>query len=65
MCKEALAAIIELEHYGVPFLAHRRRQDLPAPVRRHVTTDYGKGVAQRTCAAADRRATRSCTSLYQ
>ena len=34
MCREAPPAVIELEHYGVPFSAHRRGQDLPAPVRR-------------------------------
>ena len=35
MCKEAPDAVIELEHYGVPFLAHRGRQDLSAAFRRH------------------------------
>ena len=28
--------MIELEHYGVPFSSHRRRQDLPARLRRPV-----------------------------
>ena len=35
MCKEAATAVIELEHYGVPFSRTHGREDLPAPVRRH------------------------------
>jgi len=34
MVRNAPEAVYELEHWGVPFLAHRRRQDLPASVRR-------------------------------
>ena len=34
MCREAVPAIYELEHFGVPFSPHRGRQDLSAPVRR-------------------------------
>ena len=35
MCKEAPAAVIELEHYGVPFSRTEDGQDLSASVRRH------------------------------
>jgi succinate dehydrogenase/fumarate reductase flavoprotein subunit len=34
MCHEAIPAVYELEHYGVPFQPHRGRAHLPAPVRR-------------------------------
>jgi len=34
MCREAIPAIIELEHYGLPF-SHAGRQDLPASIRRY------------------------------
>jgi succinate dehydrogenase / fumarate reductase flavoprotein subunit len=32
--RSASAAVIELEHYGVPFSAHRRWPHLSAPLRR-------------------------------
>ena len=35
MCKEAVHAVVELEHYGVPFSRTPRGQDLPARLRRH------------------------------
>ena len=35
MCRNAPAAVYELEHWGLPFSRTRGRQDLPAPVRRH------------------------------
>ena len=35
MCKEAATAVIELEHYGVPFSTHHGWEDLPAPVWRY------------------------------
>jgi len=34
MCREAVPAVLELEHYGVPFSRTGRRQDLPTPLRR-------------------------------
>jgi hypothetical protein len=46
-------------------LAHRGRQDLPAPVRRH-DQNYGEGPpVQRTCAAADRTGHAMLHTLYQ
>ena len=64
MCKQAPAAIIELEHYGVPF----SRTDAGLIYQRPfggMTTHYGKGIAQRTCAAADRTGHAMLHTLYQ
>ncbi len=64
MCKEAPAAVIELEHYGVPF----SRTDQGLIYQRPfggMTTHYGKGIAQRTCAAADRTGHAMLHTLYQ
>ena len=35
LCKNAPEAVYELEHFGVPFSAHRRRKNLSARLRRH------------------------------
>ena len=35
LCRNAPEAVYELEHFGVPFSPHRRRQDLSARLRRH------------------------------
>ena len=35
LCRNAPAAVYELEHWGVPFSRTAGRQDLPAPLRRH------------------------------
>lgn len=63
MCKEAIPAIIELEHYGVPF---SRTADGKIYQRAFggMTTHYGKGTAQRTCAAADRTGHAILHTLY-
>jgi succinate dehydrogenase / fumarate reductase, flavoprotein subunit len=64
MCKEAPAAVIELEHYGVPF----SRTDAGTIYQRPfggMTTHYGEGIAQRTCAAADRTGHAMLHTLYQ
>jgi len=64
MCKQAAAAVIELEHYGVPF----SRTDTGLIYQRPfggMTTHYGKGIAQRTCAAADRTGHAMLHTLYQ
>jgi len=64
MCKQAPAAVIELEHYGVPF----SRTDTGRIYQRPfggMTTHFGKGVAQRTCAAADRTGHAMLHTLYQ
>ena len=64
MCREAIPAIIELEHYGVPFSRTDEGKIYQRPFG-GMTTDYGKGVAQRTCAAADRTGHAILHTLYQ
>jgi succinate dehydrogenase / fumarate reductase, flavoprotein subunit len=64
MCKEAAAAVIELEHYGVPFSRTEDGRIYQRPFG-GMTTHYGKGIAQRTCAAADRTGHAMLHTLYQ
>lgn len=64
MCKEAIPAVIELEHYGVPFSRTEDGRIYQRPFG-GMTTHYGKGTAQRTCAAADRTGHAILHTLYQ
>jgi succinate dehydrogenase / fumarate reductase flavoprotein subunit len=64
MCKEAPAAVIELEHYGLPFSRTSDGRIYQRPFG-GMTTHYGKGIAQRTCAAADRTGHAMLHTLYQ
>ncbi len=64
MCKEAPAAVIELEHYGVPFSRTEEGRIYQRPFG-GMTTQFGKGIAQRTCAAADRTGHAMLHTLYQ
>jgi succinate dehydrogenase / fumarate reductase, flavoprotein subunit len=64
MCKEAPAAVIELEHYGVPFSRTEGGKIYQRPFG-GMTTHFGKGIAQRTCAAADRTGHAMLHTLYQ
>jgi len=64
MTKEAPAAIIELEHYGLPFSRTQDGRIYQRPFG-GMTTQYGKGIAQRTCAAADRTGHAMLHTLYQ
>jgi succinate dehydrogenase / fumarate reductase flavoprotein subunit len=64
MCKEAIPAIVELEHYGVPFSRTPEGKIYQRPFG-GMTTEYGKGIAQRTCAAADRTGHAILHTLYQ
>ena len=64
MCKEAPAAVIELEHYGVPFSRTDDGRIYQRPFG-GMTTHFGKGIAQRTCAAADRTGHAMLHTLYQ
>ncbi|MBI3420114.1 MAG: succinate dehydrogenase flavoprotein subunit [Proteobacteria bacterium] len=64
MCRDAMDAVIELEHFGVPF----SRTDEGKIYQRAfggMTTQYGKGIAYRTCAAADRTGHAMLHALYQ
>ena len=64
MCREAPDAVVELEHYGVPF---SRTEDGRIYQRAFggMTTHYGEGQAMRTCAAADRTGHAMLHTLYQ
>jgi succinate dehydrogenase / fumarate reductase flavoprotein subunit len=65
MCKEAPKAILELEHYGVPFSRTKEGKIYQRPFG-GMTTEYGEGKpAQRTCAAADRTGHAILHTLYQ
>ena len=64
MCREAVPAIVELEHYGVPFSRTEEGKIYQRPFG-GMTTRYGEGIAQRTCAAADRTGHAILHTLYQ
>ncbi len=64
MCKNAMEAIIELEHYGVPF-SRTPEGKIYQRAFGGMTTYFGKGQAQRTCAAADRTGHAILHTLYQ
>jgi len=65
MCREAPDAIIELEHYGVPFSRTKEGKIYQRPFG-GMTKEYGEGgAAQRTCAAADRTGHAILHTLYQ
>ncbi|GIX22752.1 MAG: succinate dehydrogenase flavoprotein subunit [Gammaproteobacteria bacterium] len=63
MCREAIPAIIELEHFGVPFSRTEDGRIYQRPFG-GMTTHFGKGVAQRTCCAADRTGHAILHTLY-
>ncbi len=65
MCKNAAQAVIELEHYGVPFSRTKEGKIYQRPFG-GMTTQYGEGPpAIRTCAAADRTGHAILHTLYQ
>jgi len=64
MCREAIPAVIELEHQGVPFSRTAEGKIYQRPFG-GMTTHYGEGIAQRTCAAADRTGHAMLHTLYQ
>ncbi|MEO8714355.1 MAG: succinate dehydrogenase flavoprotein subunit [Acetobacteraceae bacterium] len=64
MCREAIPAVYELEHYGVPFSRTEDGRIYQRPFGGHMT-EYGKAPAQRACAAADRTGHAILHTLYQ
>jgi len=65
MCKNAAQAVIELEHYGLPFSRTKEGKIYQRPFG-GMTTKYGEGpAAVRTCAAADRTGHAMLHTLYQ
>jgi len=63
LCRHAPAAVYELEHWGVPFSRTQDGRIYQRPFG-GMTTHYGKGIAQRTCAAADRTGHAMLHTLY-
>ncbi|ACZ49577.1 succinate dehydrogenase flavoprotein subunit [Anaplasma centrale str. Israel] len=65
MCKHAMEAVVELEHYGVPFSRTEDGKIYQRPFG-GMTTEYGKGkMAVRTCAASDKTGHAILHTLYQ
>jgi succinate dehydrogenase / fumarate reductase flavoprotein subunit len=63
LCRNAPAAVYELDHWGVPFSRTEEGKIYQRPFG-GMTTEYGKGIAQRTCAAADRTGHAILHTLY-
>jgi succinate dehydrogenase / fumarate reductase, flavoprotein subunit len=64
LCRNAPAAVYELEHYGVPFSRTEDGRIYQRPFG-GMTTKFGEGPpAQRTCAAADRTGHAMLHTLY-
>jgi succinate dehydrogenase / fumarate reductase flavoprotein subunit len=64
MCREAVPAVLELEHFGVPFSRTADGKIYQRPFGGQ-TLEYGKAMAQRACAAADRTGHAILHTLYQ
>jgi succinate dehydrogenase / fumarate reductase flavoprotein subunit len=63
LCRQAPEAVYELEHYGVPF-SRTEEGKIYQRAFGGMTSNYGKGIAQRTCAAADRTGHAILHTLY-
>src|SRR5437016_3368808 len=63
LCRHAPAAVYELEHWGVPFSRTEDGRIYQRPFG-GMTTHFGQGTAQRTCAAADRTGHAMLHTLY-
>jgi len=64
MCREAVPAIYELEHFGMPFSRTEDGRIYQRPFGGHMK-EYGKEPAMRACAAADRTGHAMLHTLYQ
>jgi succinate dehydrogenase / fumarate reductase flavoprotein subunit len=64
MCQMAPAAMYELEHMGMPF-SRLENGKIYQRAFGGQTLDYGKGVAERTCAVADRTGHALLHTLFQ
>ncbi|MCA0199765.1 MAG: succinate dehydrogenase flavoprotein subunit [Proteobacteria bacterium] len=64
MCREAVPAIRELEHYGVPFSRTPEGKIYQRPFGGHMR-NFGEAPVQRACAAADRTGHAILHTLYQ
>src|SRR5438874_2314474 len=63
LCRNAPAAVYELDHWGLPFSRREDGKLFRSPFG-GMTTHYGKGTAQRTCAAADRTGHAMLHTMY-
>jgi len=63
LCKEAPNAVIELEHYGVPF-SRTKEGKIYQRAFGGMTKNYGNTPIKRTCAAADRTGHAILHTLY-
>jgi succinate dehydrogenase / fumarate reductase flavoprotein subunit len=63
LCRNAPEAVYELEHFGVPFSRTDEGKIYQRPFG-GMTTNFGEGIAQRTCAAADRTGHAILHTLY-
>src|ERR1700690_818108 len=63
LCRNAPEAVYELEHFGVPF-SRTKEGKIYQRAFGGMTSHYGKGIAQRTAAAADRTGHAILHSLY-
>ncbi|HVV41262.1 MAG TPA: succinate dehydrogenase flavoprotein subunit [Nitrobacter sp.] len=63
MVRNAPEAVYELEHWGMPFSRTEDGRIYQRPFG-GMTIDYGKGQAQRTCAAADRTGHAMLHTMY-
>ncbi|MEE2699689.1 MAG: succinate dehydrogenase flavoprotein subunit [Pseudomonadota bacterium] len=64
MCREAVPAIYELEHFGVPFSRTPEGKIYQRPFGGHMR-NFGEAPVQRACAAADRTGHAILHTLYQ
>jgi len=65
MCREAIPAVYELEHFGVPFSRTEDGKIYQRPFGGHMTHDGHGAPANRACAAADRTGHAILHTLYQ
>src|SRR5881392_3601794 len=63
LCRNASEAVYEQEHWGLPFSRTEDGKIYQRPFG-GMTTHYGKGTAQRTCAAADRTGHAMLHTMY-
>jgi succinate dehydrogenase / fumarate reductase flavoprotein subunit len=64
MCRQAVPAVLELEHYGVPFSRTKDGKIYQRPFGGHMR-NFGEAPVQRACAAADRTGHAILHTLYQ
>jgi succinate dehydrogenase / fumarate reductase flavoprotein subunit len=64
MCREAIPAVYELEHFGLPFSRTEAGTIYQRPFGGHMR-DFGKTPVPRACAAADRTGHAMLHTLYQ